>query len=270
MHGDDPGRELNDDVRSRWDDNARFWDEQMGASGNDFHLSLVRPSVERLLGRVEGQRVLEIACGNGLYARRLAELGADVVATDTSAAMLERARVHPSEGIEYRLLDAAQADQLAALGSARFDAVVCNMALMDMAEVRPLAGALAELLTASGRFVFSTTHPSFNRLGARFVHELEEPLGEPVERRGVLITTYVTPTVGEGVAILGQPSKQLYFDRPLGVLLEPFFSGGLALDGLEEPAFPPGSEAGRLHWVALPEIPPVLVGRLRPVTPAAS
>jgi 2-polyprenyl-3-methyl-5-hydroxy-6-metoxy-1,4-benzoquinol methylase len=139
MQGDDPERELNDDVRSRWDDNARFWDEQMGASGNDFHLSVVRPSVERLLGRVEGRRILEIACGNGLFARRLAELGADVAATDTSTAMLERARDHPSKGIEYRLLDAAQPDQLAALASGRFDAVVCNMALMDMADVRPLA-----------------------------------------------------------------------------------------------------------------------------------
>jgi SAM-dependent methyltransferase len=269
MQGDDPQQELNDDVRSRWDDNARFWDEQMGATGNDFHLSLVRPSVERLLGGVEGRRVLEIACGNGLFARRLAELGADVVATDTSQAMLERAREHPSDGIEYRLLDAAQPDQLAALSTDGFDAVVCNMALMDMADVGPLAGALRGLLLASGRFVFSTCHPCFNTLNVRFVHEVEEPGGEPVERRGVQITRYVTPAVGEGTAIVGQPVKQLYFDRPLSLLLEPFFVGGLALDGLEEPAFPPGPEAGRLHWSGVPEIPPVLVGRMRPVVTSA-
>ena len=268
MQEDDPERELNDDVRSRWDGNARFWDEQMGASGNDFHLSLVRPAVERLLGPVEGRRVLEIACGNGLFARGLAELGAHVVATDTSPAMLERARRHPSDGIEYRALDAAQPGQLAALGAGRFDAVVCNMALMDMADIRPLAGALGGLLRASGRFVFSICHPCFNRLGVRFVHEVEEPGGEPVERRGVQITRYVTPAVGEGTAIAGQPVKQLYFDRPLGQLLEPFFDGGLALDGLEEPAFPPASGAGRLHWGGVPEIPPVLVGRMRPVATA--
>ena len=90
-----------------------------------------------------------------------------------------------------------------------------------------------------------------------------------MERRGVQITRYVTPAVGEGVAILGQPVKQLYFDRPLGLLLEAFFAGGLALDGLEEPAFPPGSGAGRLHWAGVPEIPPVLVGRMRPVATVA-
>jgi hypothetical protein len=128
--------------------------------------------------------------------------------------MLERAREHPSDGIEYRLLDAAQPDQLAALSTDGFDAVVCKMALMDMADVGPLAGALRGLLLASGRFVFSTCHPCFNTLNVRFVHEVEEPGGEPVERRGVQITRYVTPAVGEGTAIVGQPVKQLYFDRP--------------------------------------------------------
>src|SRR4051812_49318302 len=94
-----PPPDLNADVRSRWDENATFWDERMGASGNDFHLTVVRPAVERLLGSVDGRRVLDVACGNGLFARRLAELGADVVATDISAPMLERAREHPSERI---------------------------------------------------------------------------------------------------------------------------------------------------------------------------
>lgn len=42
------------------------------------------------------------------------------------------------------------------------------------------------------------------------------------------------------------------------------FSAGLVLDGLEEPAFPPGAEPGRrFGWQAYPEIPPVLAARLR-------
>jgi len=254
----------NDEVRARWDTNAGFWDDQMGEEGNHFHRLIVRPAVERLLGDVEGERVLEIACGNGLFARRLAKMGATVVATDTSQAMLERARAHPCHGIEYRSLDAARPEELAELGAGRFDALVCNMALMDMAEIGPLARAARSLLTPTGRLVFSTTHPCFNTLDVRFVHEVEEAGGEPVERRGVVITRYLTPVVGEGVAIIGQPIKQLYFDRPLNALLGAFFDGGLALDGLEEPAFPSRSEAGRLHWDALPEIPPVLVARLRP------
>lgn len=255
--------DLNAEARARWGSFAEFWDERMGATGNHFHLTIVRPAVERLLGDVAGQAVLEIACGNGLFARRLVELGAQVVATDGAPEMLERARAHPATGIDYRLIDAADPGQLAALGERPFDAVVCNMALMDMADIRPLAAAIPSLLKPDGRFVFSTTHPCFNRVGTRFVHELEEVSGELEERRGVVITGYATATVAEGVAIFGQPVKQLYFDRPLGDLLGAFFRSGLVLDGLQEPTFPPRDAAPGLTWDVLPEIPPVLAARLR-------
>jgi hypothetical protein len=85
-----------------------------------------------------------------------------------------------------------------------------------------------------------------------------------LERSGVVITRYATPAVEEGVAIVGQPVTQLYFDRPLALLLGTFLSAGLVLDGIEEPAFPPPGDTTALHWESLPEIPPVLCCRLRP------
>jgi SAM-dependent methyltransferase len=248
-----------------WSDNAAFWDAQMGNSGNEFHLRLIRPAVERLLGEVDGCRVLDIACGNGIFARRLSELGAQVMATDVSEPMLEHARrrgAGDSASIEYRCCDATDPEALLALGMA-FDAVVCNMALMDIPEITPLASALPRLLAAGGRFVFSVTHPCFNRLGTRFVSESEHDGGNLVSRRGMLVTHYLTPVTGEGVAIDGQPVNHLYFDRPLSLLLGPFFAAGLAMDALEEPAFPASEAGDRLDWKGLPEIPPVLVARLR-------
>jgi 2-polyprenyl-3-methyl-5-hydroxy-6-metoxy-1,4-benzoquinol methylase len=79
-----PGEDVRDEVRRIWDTNAVFWDGHMGAEGNVFHRELVAPTAERLLALSPGERVLEIACGSGLFARRMAELGADVLATDVS------------------------------------------------------------------------------------------------------------------------------------------------------------------------------------------
>jgi SAM-dependent methyltransferase len=245
-----------------WEANAAFWDNQMGDDGNEWHLRLIRPAVERLLGPVADQRVLDVACGNGLYARRLSELGAHVTATDLSESMLEHARRRGEAGIEYRRCDATDADALLGLGQGAFDAVVCNMALMDIPEIAPLASALPRLLTADGRFVFSITHPCFNRLGTRSVAETAFVSGELVTHRGLLIQRYLTPASGEGVAITGQPVNQLYFDRPLSLLFAPFFASGLALDALEEPAFPPGEDEERM-WRGTPELPPFLAARLR-------
>ncbi len=115
------------------------------------------------------------------------------------------------------------------------------MALMDMSQIAPLASALPRLLAAGGRFVFSITHPCFNRLGTRFVCEFEYTAGQAVSRRGIFISDYLTPATGEGVAIDGQPVNHLYFDRPLSLLLGPFLEAGLAVDALEEPAFAAGA-----------------------------
>jgi 2-polyprenyl-3-methyl-5-hydroxy-6-metoxy-1,4-benzoquinol methylase len=72
----------NDEARRAWDQNAEFWDLRMG-EGNDFVELLIWPSVERLLALQSGERVLDIACGNGLTSRRMAATAASVVAIDS-------------------------------------------------------------------------------------------------------------------------------------------------------------------------------------------
>ena len=60
-----------------------------------------------------------------------------------------------------------------------------------------------------------------------------------------------------------QPVNQMYFDRPLSLLLAPFFAAGLVMDGIAEPTYPAGEATAILDWTGLPEIPPVLAVRLR-------
>jgi SAM-dependent methyltransferase len=54
-----------------------------------------------LLPAVAGDRVLDIACGQGRMSRYLARLGAEVVGVDISAAMLGKARAADPETITY-------------------------------------------------------------------------------------------------------------------------------------------------------------------------
>ena len=71
--------DLNQKASGIWDRNAGFWDGHF-KEGNDFHRLLVSPSIERLLELQPGEQVLDVACGNGALARRLADLGAQVTA----------------------------------------------------------------------------------------------------------------------------------------------------------------------------------------------
>jgi 2-polyprenyl-3-methyl-5-hydroxy-6-metoxy-1,4-benzoquinol methylase len=260
--------QANRETRQAWNKNAAFWDERMG-EGNDFVEVLTWPPTERLLDLQPGERVLDIACGNGLTSRRLAALGARVVAFDFAAEMIDHARRRTDARqtqIEYHVLDATDEAALLALGEGQFDAALSAMALFDMADIEPLLGALARLLRPGGRFVFSVLHPCFNNAHATHVAEMEDREGEIVTGYSIKVSGYMTPSVARGAAIAGQPQPQLYFHRPLQVLLGAGFAAGFVLDALEERAFPPDHPPGRnpLHWGPnFSEIPPVLVARLR-------
>ncbi|HEX5135473.1 MAG TPA: methyltransferase domain-containing protein [Planctomycetota bacterium] len=239
-----------DEAGRVWDRIAAWWDDRIG-DGNATQDLLVEPAQERLLALAPGETVLDVACGAGRFARRMAARGARVVAFDRCEPFLERARRRTAgEAIAYHRIDATDRDAMLALGHGRFDAAVCTMALMDIACLDPLLEALPELLKPQGRFVFSVTHPSFNSGDAR------------MEADGsVRVTDYATPRATLSEGIRGQPEPHVYLHRPLGAMLNAWFERGFVLDRLEEPPFPAEGRTGS-SWPR--GIPPVLVARLIP------
>ena len=263
---------LNEEGRALWDRKAAFWDALQGERGNVFHRRLVEPALLNLLDPLPGESVLDVGCGNGALARSLAERGALVTAIDYSGEMLRLARKRgiPSAsrgGIDYRQIDATDHAALLSLGESRFDAITCAMTLMDMPLIQPLFGAARHLLRGDGRFVFVTMHPAFNSNNPIFLHEKDDRDGVVSERYGVKIHHYLDmpPVLGSGAP--GEPTPHYYFHRPLSRLLGAGFAAGFALDGLLEPAFSATDAAlsQGLNWTNLPQIPPLLAGRLRPV-----
>jgi SAM-dependent methyltransferase len=256
--------EENSRVRAAWDANAEHWDQRM-AEGNAFALRLIAPSEESLLAIRRGTRVLDVACGNGLHARRLARRGATVLAVDVSPRMIELARQRtPAElDVEYRVVDAANEGELAALPDA-FDAAVCHMAVFDMERVDRLFAAVAARLRAGDPFVVSSVHPCFNSARPIMYTEVSEQTDPPSVTHGVRIEEYLTPREFPARAFRDSKSPHPVFHRPLSMMLGEAFRSGFVLTGVVEPAFaedgsrgsgPPGWDA-RFH-----DIPPVIVYR---------
>jgi 2-polyprenyl-3-methyl-5-hydroxy-6-metoxy-1,4-benzoquinol methylase len=251
--------------RAIWDTNADAWDAKI-AGGGGLQTRLVAPVVEQMLDIQPGENVLDIACGNGFFSRRLAALGASVVASDFSPKLIERARertTEPADRIRYQVADATDEAQLLALGDEkRFDAAVCINALMDMPAIEPLFRAVAKLLRPGGRFVFSVMHPCFNGQSISMLAELSDY--SPTPTYSIRVSRYLSAEVTKGLAIAEQPVQQYYWHRPLHLLLNSAFASGLVMDRLEEPPLP-SAEANRntFDWANY-DMPPLLFVRLRP------
>jgi len=266
-----------DFTRDAWNANAELWDAHMGDDGNDFFNVLCWPTLASFLetstslspSLAPGARILDIACGNGLTSRRLAELGAQVTAFDFSENLIALAQQRNTQHLfntSYLVLDATDESQLLASLSPRapFDAALSNMALFDMPEIAPLFRILPKLLKPNGTFVFSLMHPAFNNPSAALMAE-EWDDGELHTRYAVKVPRYMTAFTSKGLALRSQPQPQLYFHRPLQDYLNLAFQNGFVLDGFAERAFPPDHpQISTLGWGGkFSEIPPVVIIRLR-------
>jgi 2-polyprenyl-3-methyl-5-hydroxy-6-metoxy-1,4-benzoquinol methylase len=147
-------------TQASYDEIADWYNESIQT--NTLMHDLVLPPIFDLLGDVRGQRICDLACGQGVLSRALAERGAGVVGVDLSAKMLEIARQYEDAeplGIVY-LQD--NAHTLTTLEDAAFDGVLCNVALMDIPDLKATFHSVKRILRPGGWFVFSLTHPCFH------------------------------------------------------------------------------------------------------------
>jgi SAM-dependent methyltransferase len=125
----------------------------------------------------EPRRVLEVGCGMGNFAERLArETSAEVVATDLSQRMVELAR---ERGLDARVADV----QALPFADGEFDCAVANAMLYHVEDPDRALAELARVLAPGGRLVAVT-------IGAEHMAEVWRLVGyvqpkRPLARRDV-------------------------------------------------------------------------------------
>ena len=104
-----------------------------------------------LAGISEGDRVLDVATGTGYMAMAVADIGAEVIATDFTLEMLleARAALEGQGKIELALTDA---DRLA-FSNDSFDVVTCRVAFHHFANPQLAIGEMSRVCKQGGRVV---------------------------------------------------------------------------------------------------------------------
>jgi trans-aconitate methyltransferase len=148
---------------------TQTWDPERYAKNARFVADLGMPVVELLAPR-QGERILDLGCGDGALTIKLAAMGCDVVGVDSSAPQVEAARklgldawVMAAEALNYE---------------GEFDAVFSNAALHWVKRADDAIAGVSRALKRGGRFVAELG-------GFGCVEKIRSTLIAALERRGL-------------------------------------------------------------------------------------
>lgn len=213
-------------------------------------------SLMSLLGDLNGKKVVDVACGEGHFTRKLRRAGASrVVGVDISERMIALASQQESAdplGVEYRVEDAAADGPLG-----DFDLAVSAWLLVyahSRAELAAMCRGLARRLAPGGRFVTLTTNPN--------LYHFDVP---DYRRYGFEIC--LEPDVREGASILwriflGGASLEIEnYYLPIEAYETALRDAGFREVAFHPPVLSPEGEAaeGRDHWAAMLDTSPMIL-----------
>lgn len=142
------------DLLAQWDQSARSYAEFEAGSP---YARCCRELVTNRFADVSGWRVLDAGCGNGVYTGILRRNGADVTGCDGSAVMLELAKASQLD-CRFDMIDLLAGTSYA---DNEYDAVICNLVLMDIDPIDNVLTEFHRILKENGVFFFSIVHPAF-------------------------------------------------------------------------------------------------------------
>ncbi len=183
------------DARSGYD----RWAEVYDIDGNPL-VALEEPEVDKLLGDIRGLSAVDIGCGTGRHALRLALAGANVTAVDFSEGMM--AKAHEKPGAERVRFVAHDLHKPWPLPDQNFDRVVSGLVLEHITDLRFFFSELRRICRLDGRVIVSAMHPSMYLRGitARFT---DPETGRETRPQSHLhsISDYVSAALGAGLTL---------------------------------------------------------------------
>ena len=237
------------DNEALWEQHAGWWQREFTAGADPEYEQQILPLVARHL---RGARhVLDIGCGEGQVARRIARsAGVEVIGLDPTPSQIAAARERAG-GPSYAR---ARADALPCR-SAAFDAVVVCLALEHVQAFEAAIGEVARVLEPGGRFVLLLCHPVLQAPGSGWVDD--QIVGEHYWRIGSYLgDDAAVDTVAPGVDLV-------FIHRPLSRYVHAMGEAGLVIDDMEEPPPPAQFLADTWGYEEAATIPRLLLLRAR-------
>jgi ubiquinone/menaquinone biosynthesis C-methylase UbiE len=142
-----------------WNKVAGWYDKLVGDRGSDYHQQVIIPGALELLAPQRDEKILDVACGQGVFCRALAETGAQVTGIDNAPQLIQSAQRRSSHiNIKYYVADATNLKRFTPMS---FDAVCCIMAIQNIESLEKAIAEFARVLKIGGRLLLIMNHPCF-------------------------------------------------------------------------------------------------------------
>lgn len=211
-----------------WNKVAGWYDELL-KNDDSYQAKVILPNLLRFLDLKKGEKVYDLACGQGYFANIFAHVGAEVVASDLSKKLIETAKKDSKEKISFYITPAHRAQFLK---DNSIDTIVVVLAIQNIENVNEVFAECKRILKKDGRMVLVLNHPAFRVPQASDWHFEEGVQSRIVSKYLSESKLSIDMTPGEK-----NPKKKITtisFHRSLQYYVKLFSKNGLAVTRLEE------------------------------------
>lgn len=146
------------DKSTSWGKVANWYNNLLEKEKDTYQKNLILPNLLRLLEIKSGETILDLACGQGFFARCFANEGAKVIGVDISHELIKLAKKHSTSSISYHV---SSADNLIFLRNRTIDKVVIVLALQNIENVHGVLKECSRVIKQNGQLFIVLNHPAF-------------------------------------------------------------------------------------------------------------
>lgn len=211
-----------------WGNVAEWYDTLLEKGDDTYQAKVVLPNITRAMNLVKGERVLDLACGQGFFTRAFHLLGAQVQGVDIAHDLITRAKKQSPKEITYFV---RSADDLAIFEDNSFDKISIVLAIQNIEAPHKVFKECRRVLAQGGKLYLVLNHPAF-RIPKASAWGFDESTKTQYRR----IERYMS----ESKAVIDMnPSKPgtsetVSFHRPLQYYFKTLANAGFAVARLEE------------------------------------
>lgn len=211
-----------------WGKVAPWYDKIVGSTGHYYHEHVIFPHLKKIILPKNGDKILDIGCGQGVYAKLLSQ-NVSYVGIDLAKELITKARLtDKNKAHEYYVADATKPLPVA---DSSFDYVLSILAIQNMRDPQAAIDNMAKALKPGGSLVCVLNHPAF-RIPRQSSWEIDERSKLEYRR----INRYMTPIEIPINTHPGQKNSPVTwsYHHPISYFVESITKSGCVITGLEE------------------------------------